>query len=250
MNSQHNFTFTMSQPQSLSLSRLDNTVLQPQAADLNARRSISDSVLQRGLIRNYNNQNTIFMLATRSGGRAVRKMISDIEARCDLKMKASPDSQIAPPEEECCILAQWASDSYYGIVIAGKNGIPAIVRAMKVFSGHRGMQECGCLALGNLCCSSAVNLIHTENAGGVGQIINAMRNHPNSVAVQSAACDALRNMSSLILAHAQSETSAVASELIEVLSNCKQMILRPSQSRIADSLLTTLQAQRPSYVQG
>ena len=44
------------------------------------------------------------------------------------------------------------------------------------------------------------------NAAGVQQVIAAMQKHPQSVAVQSAACDALRNMSGLILEHADKGT--------------------------------------------
>jgi hypothetical protein len=213
--------------------------LTPGAADLNVRRSISDSVLSGGLVTNYNNKNTFFMMVSRSGGGAVRQIIADIERRCDEQM-SSPDSQVQPPESECCILAQWGSDSYYSIVIAGKQGIPAIVRAMQTFPNHHGLQECCCLALGNLCNGNDGSLIAVEKAGGVRQIVDAMRNHPQSVAVQSAACDALRNTSGLILAHAKTGTSTIVPELIVVLSRCKEMYLRPAHKNIAEVLLQSL----------
>jgi hypothetical protein len=62
------------------------------------------------------------------------------------------------------------------------------------------------LALGNLCNESPGNLMTVANAAGVQQVIAAMQKHPQSVAVQSAACDALRNMSGLILEHADKGT--------------------------------------------
>jgi hypothetical protein len=213
--------------------------LTPGAADLNVRRSISDSVLSRGLVTNYNNKNTFSMMVSRSGGGAVRQIIADIERRCD-EQTASPNSQVQPPESECCILAQWGSDSYYSIVITGKQGIPAIVRAMQTFPNHQGLQECCCLALGNLCNGNDGSLIAVEKAGAVRQIVNAMRNHPQSVAVQSAACDALRNMSGLILAHANTGTSTILPELIVVLSHCREMYLQPLHKNIAEVLLQTL----------
>jgi hypothetical protein len=214
--------------------------LTPGAADLSVRRSISDSVLSEGLVTNYNNNNTFFMMVNRSGGVAVPQIIADIERRCDEQMSSPADHQVQPPESECCILAQWGSDSYYSIVIVGTQGIPAIVRAMRTFPNHHGLQECCCLALGNLCNGNHGSLIAVEKAGGVRQIVDAMRNHPQSVAVQSAACDALRNTSGLILAHAQSGSSTIVPELIEVLSHCKEMYLQPVHKHIAEVLLLSL----------
>jgi hypothetical protein len=214
--------------------------LTPGAADLSARRSISDSVLSGGLVTSYNQKNTFSMMVSRSGGGAVRQIIADIERRCDEQMSSPADHQVQPPESECCILAQWGSDSYYSIVIAGKQGIPAIVRAMRTFPNHHGIQECCCLALGNLCNGSYGSLIAVENAGGIRQIVDAMRNHPQSVAVQSAACDALRNTSGLIMAHAQTGSSPLVQELIVVLSHCKEMYLRPVHKNIAEVLLQSL----------
>jgi hypothetical protein len=238
MNSSANATFPPSAviPHHQSFT---TSPLTPGAADLNVRRSMSDSVLSGGLVANYNNKNTFSMMVSRSGGGAVRQIIADIERRCDEQM-ASPNSQVQPPESECCILAQWGSDSYYSIVIAGKQGIPAIVRAMQTFPNHHGLQECCCLALGNLCNGNDGSLIAVENAGGVRQIVDAMRNHPQSVAVQSAGCDALRNTSGLILAHARTGTSTIVPELIVVLSHCKEMCLRPTHKNIAEVLLQSL----------
>jgi hypothetical protein len=214
--------------------------LTPSAADFSVRRSISDSVLSGGLVTNYNNKNTFSMMVNRSGGSAVREIIAAIERRCDEQNFSPAGHQVPPPESECCILAQWGSDSYYSIVIAGKQGIAAIVRAMRTFPNHHGLQECCCLALGNLCNGNHGSLIAVEKEGGIRQIIDAMRNHPQSVAVQSAACDALRNTSGLILAHAQSGSSTIVPELIEVLSHCKEMYLRPVHKNIVEVLLQSL----------
>jgi hypothetical protein len=233
---QRNASFDGQPPQHQSFT----APLTPGAADLNERRSISDSVLSRGLVTNYDNKNTFFMMVNRSGGGCVRQIIAEIERRCDEQLASPEGHQVQPPESECCILAQWGSDSYYSIVITGRQGIPALVRAMEVFPNHRGLQECCCLALGNLCNGNYGSLMAVENAGGVSQIINAMRNHPQSVAVQSAACDALRNTSGLILAHAQSGSPTVVPELIEVLSHCKDMYLRPTHKNVVETLLNYL----------
>lgn len=238
-----NFTFPDASP---GQPPLHHSFSMPQgAADLQARRSISDSVLNRGLVTNYNNKNTIYMMVNRSGGATVRQIIAEIESRCTQQVNGSPDGMsqvqvVQPPESEICILAQWASDNYYSIVIAARQGIPAIIRAMQTFPADRGLQECCCLALGNLCNASPGNLLSVESAGGVHQIIAAMRNHPSSVAVQSAACDALRNMSGLIMANAQSGILSDQPELIQVLSHCKDMYLRPVHKSIAETLLQSL----------
>lgn len=215
----------------------------PGAAVSNVRRSISDSVIgvrAGGPVTNYNNKNTFSMMVSRSGAGTVKQIIADINQRCDEQISSLVDHQVQPPESECCILAQWGSDSYYSIVITGKQGIPALVRAMQTFSNDPGIQECCCLALGNLCNGSYCSLVAVENAGGVRQIVDAMRNHPQSVAVQSAACDALRNTSSLILAHAQTGVSPIVPDLIAALSHCKEMYLRPVHNDTAEVLLQSL----------
>jgi hypothetical protein len=147
---------------------------------------------------------------------------------------------VQPPESECCVLAQWGSDSYYSIVIAGKQGIQAIVRAMQTFPNYHGLQESCCLALGNISNGNNASLVAVGNAGGVKQIVDAMKNHPQSVAVQSAALDALRNTSSLIVSYVQAGTSTIVPELIAVLSHCREMYLRPDHKKIADVLLQYL----------
>jgi hypothetical protein len=108
----------------------------------------------------------------------------------------------------------------------------------------RGVQESSCLALGNILCigncaaaAMAATANHAsrnlpiarnnnsdagtnstyscpaamkaiEEANGVHRIILAMKNHPQSVAVQSAACDALRNMSSFLFTNFTNDSTA------------------------------------------
>jgi hypothetical protein len=226
----------------------------PEQVDLGARRSISDSVLSRSR-SNWNSSNTVCAFVNRSGASTVKKMIATINERCEQQCGGNMNVQV--PVEECILLAQWAVDSYYKIVIAGRQGIPALVRAMKSFPMHQGLQECCCLALGNLC-SGETNLLAVESAGGLHMIIFAMKNHPRSVAVQSAACDALRNMSALFLTASSyggdvaqqslspspplsaSSSQQLQPQLVEVLSHAKSMILHPTHLRIADSLLQSL----------
>ena len=218
--------------------------LSPSVADIHARRSISDSVLRPGQSRNthqYNNQNTQFMMMARSGGSTVKLMLKVIRAACDAQEASSPTATTAvvAPERECCILAQWAADSYYRIVIAGNNGIPLIVRAMALFASHRGLQECCCLALGNLCSESGGNLSAVQEAGGLAHIVRAMKQHSRSVAVQSAACDALRNMCGLVAQHhcTCDEECFLTNDLVAALTHAKEMHMLPKHRRLASDLL-------------
>lgn len=147
---------------------------------------------------------------------------------------------VDPPTAEITILAHFAPDAFYRVVISGKQGLQAITRAMFLFPNCRDLQECACLALGNLCTQNN-NLVVAEQAGAVPAIIAAMRAHLSSVAVQSAACDALRNLSALVLANVtKNPASPVASELMTVLRHASSMCLLPSHRQIADTLLNRL----------
>lgn len=216
----------MNVPQAASLNALSSP-MQPLAADMRVRKSISDSCLQRGLPVSYHNVNMNFLLMNRSGSRTIKQIIATINESCDQMQQ--------PPLQEINILAHFAPDSFYRIVISGKQGLEAILRAMQTFPNCRDLQECGCLALGNLCIQNN-NLVIADQAGAVPTIIAAMRLHPTSVAVQSAACEALRNMSPLLLVYAKTQTS-LPGELMTALSNTSTLNLLPLHRQIADALL-------------
>jgi hypothetical protein len=224
-------------PVAMHASFQQSAPIQPLAADLKVRKSISDSCMQRGLQASYNSKNVSYMLMSRSGGSTVKEMIRTINERCE---QAEAGAAVLPPKDEISILAHFAPDAFYRVVISGKQGLSAITRAMRAFSACRDLQECACLALGNLC-TLGNNLVVAEQAGAVPAIITAMRQHSSSVAVQSAACDALRNMSGLILAYAStSQTAPIANELKEVLSHTSSMYLLPAHRQIADALSNLL----------
>lgn len=165
-------------------------------------------------------------------------MIATINERSE-QMQAGV-AGVEPPTAEVSILAHFAPDAYYRVVISGKQGLQAITRAMLVFQNCRELQECACLALGNLCTQNN-NMAVAEQAGAVPAIIAAMRAHSSSVAVQSAACDALRNLSAVVLASAKNPSSPIASELTSALAQTSTMYLLPSHRQIADALLNLLQ---------
>eukprot|EP00977_Amphora_coffeiformis_P003865 scaffold768_cov166-Amphora_coffeaeformis.AAC.23 len=228
-----NATFTVAQHASFA----NTAPIPPLVADMRVRKSISDSCLQRGLPASYHNMNMNYMLISRSGGRTVKEIIRTINERSDQHLGGT---SVEPPTDEINILAHFAPDAYYRVVISGKQGLQAITRAMCAFPNCRELQECGCLTLGNLCTQNN-NLVVADQAGAVQAVIAAMRSHPCSVAVQSAACEALRNMSSLILAYSHAATSPIASELMTALSKTSSVCLFPVHREIADALMQLIQ---------
>jgi hypothetical protein len=238
-------------------------------SDLSARRCISDSFLARsrgnsgGCANSIHNINV--MMANRSGGSQVKRMVEAIRCRCgeveqvQQSRRSMPhdfgeclSSKVTPPSEECYVVAHLSLDSYYRVVVVGCGGIPALVRAMRAFFYDRDTQECCCIALKNLLGSSGCGSVAPpfksyvealDRAGGVEAVIAAMKNHPQSVAVQSAACDALLSMSGLLLQHVRkSAQSEAAAELIEVLNHTKQMVLLQYYRTVAEQLLRAVMA--------
>ena len=216
---------------SISVASLQANLL-PSAPDLSVRKSISDSVLSRGKPQpqSYDNKNTLFMMVSRSGVPVVKRILLRIVAACIAQESGQP--HVTAPERELFILVQWSVDAYYRIVMAANDGVATIVRAMRAFAAHRGLQECGCLTLGNLCVAGS-NLPAVESAGGVAAIIAAMKMHASSIAVQSAACDALRNMSGLVV------LPDTVDELVQLLGQVKEMKLFPKHRHTAVELYNT-----------
>jgi hypothetical protein len=98
------------------------------------------------------------------------------------------------PLLQCSMLAQWARvDSYYKVVITKYQGIPVIIRAMDAFASSEEVQASSCIALANL-----TNKVQIFQQGGPQAILNAMKGHPHSISVQSAALEALVGVMPLI----------------------------------------------------
>ena len=200
---------------------------------------MSDSALSRSRSRNSPNLNVSNMMFSRAGGSTAKRMLRDIEQLSQLN-EIDPNS-VLPPEEECYVLAMWSSDSYYKTVLVGHGGIPAIVQVMRCFQSHQGIQECCCIILGNLCSGGRATVLPVEcSRGVVAQITMAMKIHSQSVAVQSAACEALNNMSDLLLSHASNQMDDMVSNVIERLYYAKGMCLPPTHRQIAETILQTL----------
>ena len=208
--------------------------------DLQARRNIADSVFNRGQIPSYDGKNTTYLLVTRSGGSTVRQLLETIHSRCIEREQGLPSSQ--PPVTECCILAQWAADPYYGVVISGRDGVSTILQAMRSFDSEKGMQEACTLLLANLCVASPCLAETIEREGCVARIVAAMKVYPDSTAVQAAACDALRNLNALILSKIATREGDYE-ELLKALSYTKEQYLLPKYRLVAAALHAAFEAQ-------
>ena len=100
------------------------------------------------------------------------------------------------PESEFTTLASCARDPYYRVIIVSSGGVVAIIRAMDAFRYNEMLQASGCDALASLCKNSRGNQIAAREGRGLGAVLNAMRAHPPSVAVQSSSCVALLHLTS------------------------------------------------------
>jgi hypothetical protein len=185
--------------------------------------------------RYYDNKNTTFLMINRSGGATVKAMIPAILARCH--EAAEQRSDVTAPEEECYLLAHWAVDAFYKVVIASNGGIAALLRAMHCFPNQAGLQECCCKALANLCAQSTTNQGTFEQCHGVRHVIAAMQCHASSVAVQSAACEALASLAPDLLWRSVSDSLDVTCDLLQVLQHAKDMYLHPTHRSTAERLL-------------
>jgi hypothetical protein len=196
--------------------------------------SSSGSSSMRHSTRYYDNKNTTFMMINRSGGATVKAMIPAILARCE---QAERSSDVTAPEEECYLLAHWAVDAFYKVVIASNGGIAALIRAMQCFPNQAGLQECCCKAIANLCAQSTTNQGTLEQCHGVRQVIAAMQYHASSVAVQSAACEALASLCPDVLWRSVADSLDVTCDLLQVLQHAKDMYLHPIHRSTAERLL-------------
>lgn len=127
--------------------------------------------------------------AQRSNAASVKSVIADLQRVCETAETSEPPLRI------CSMLAQWASvDAYYKVVITKYNGIQSTIRAMHAFLQSADLQSMCCTILATL---SNKCLIFQE--GGAYAIVEAMKRHPSSIIVQSAALEALSPLTPLLL---------------------------------------------------
>jgi hypothetical protein len=213
-------------------------------------------------------------IAQRSSSKTVKTILAQLKDDCSSSSCSSQYQALAAttteaPETKCVMLAQWATDAYYKVVISKYQGIPIICLAMRCYPQNATIQVACCTSLELLAYASQKQAI--QDAGGVALVVAAMRNHPQSIQVQSAACQALRNMSlSIILLqkdhgvvleqsssslkcspleecslhhhhnNSQAESEILVPDLIQLLERAKNTYMTPSGHSSANDLLSIL----------
>jgi hypothetical protein len=158
-------------------------------------------------------------IAQRSNGASVKTSISELQRHCDdHNVQQDEEIEIDLPLQECAMLAQWSVDAYYKVLISKYQGIQAVISAMRTFRDHAELQTYCCIVLKNLSGKASI-----QQAGGAAACIQAMRQHPHSIYVQSEAIQALKFQATLII----SEGAVDIEELIHLLEHAKQMYLTP-----------------------
>ena len=204
------------------------------------------------------NANASFYSPEAESHRSVHTLVPAIVERCrvtddacscrnDVKEGSDPVLVIAPPEEECYLLAYWALvDSYNKAVICSMGGVEAVIQAMQKFPDSTGLQECGCRVLGNLARDSPCLSLTVERAGGVEQILKSALRHPSSVAVQTAVCDALESILTVVenkktvLTKTSQVLETSLMDLLRVLSHASSMVLSHNKHKTAEELLVKI----------
>jgi hypothetical protein len=188
------------------------------------------------------------MMSQRSNAHGVKDLVSTLDQKCETACQTQPRSEADVPYSECALLAHIANDAYYRVVIGSVNGVTVIIKAMKAFPRHAMLQEACCTSLGNLCQRNGSNQLQLQNCGGIHQIIDAMNMHPTSIAVQSAACEALRSMSAFIFAPQSRQSPQTLNEIVELLTKVKTMYITSRAKERAEQLLLALQQQEPDSI--
>ena len=210
------------------------------------------------------NANSVFFSPDVESHRSVHTLVPAIVQRCleatvcrDFNPQnynsSDPVLVIPPPEEECYLLAYWAlADNYNKAVICAMSGVEAVLQAMLTFPNATGLQECGCLVLGNLALDSSCYSRTVERAGGVEQILRAATLHPSSVAVQSAVCAALQNILKFdpesqsdqtltnFFTSQQQVLETSRTDLLYVLSHASSMVLSNNHHKTAEQLMAKI----------
>ena len=181
------------------------------------------------------------MMSMRSNAKGVRELVSTVNKKCDEARRTSTISEAGIPYYECAMLAEIADDAFYRVVIRSANGIATIVRAMKVFTEYASLQEVCCNSLENLYVRNGSDLQDEKNVESIQQIVAAMRMHTSSVAVQSAACDALRVLSHVAFTPQSQLSSQLMSDIVDVLTKAKDRLIAPQSKQRAAHLLLAVE---------
>lgn len=195
-------------------------------------------------LSNYRRKATVLM-AQRSNASGVRNLVTVLDRKCkQMKPSGKAMSPADDPFFECATLTYIADDAYYRVVLGSANCVASLIKAMKLFPMHTDLQEACCTALGKLCIGSGSNQTDVKNEDGVQQIVCAMRTHSSSIAVQSAACAALRRMSVLLTEPTLKPDDKVMDDVIKSLKTAKGMYITPVSKAQADELLSALKMKQ------
>jgi hypothetical protein len=136
--------------------------------------------------------------AQRSSARAVKDLLAKVDTICREQHQQRPekDSTVLPPPpmEELSILANWAKDSYYVVVMIKNECIPITVSAMHAFSPHPEFLVVCCQMLKSFCEQGECYQNAVKTSGSVDVMLGTLRNHPGSSIVQYAVCEALESL--------------------------------------------------------
>uniref|UniRef100_A0A6S9J1N7 Uncharacterized protein n=1 Tax=Ditylum brightwellii TaxID=49249 RepID=A0A6S9J1N7_9STRA len=183
--------------------------------------------------------NYTLCIAQRSGASSVKSVVSIMKQFLSEQEKTADEKEApgsypsgiraALPLAECNALAFWARDPYYRVLISSHEGIPTIVRVMSMCPHHADFQTAGCTAIANLSINNGSNQRTAQAEGGLGVVVSALRNHPTSITVQSAACDALRQLISIVHSNID-ELLQKNGDIVKLLEEAQNRVL-PIQSR-------------------
>eukprot|EP00548_Thalassiothrix_antarctica_P008633 CAMPEP_0194153002 /NCGR_PEP_ID=MMETSP0152-20130528/54916_1 /TAXON_ID=1049557 /ORGANISM="Thalassiothrix antarctica, Strain L6-D1" /LENGTH=264 /DNA_ID=CAMNT_0038858007 /DNA_START=37 /DNA_END=831 /DNA_ORIENTATION=+ len=217
-------------------------------SELSLRRIGSMGGSRSGSIKNYSRKATILM-AQRSNATGVRKIVQSLDEKCD---KASAKPNEIPPADDpypyCALIMHIADDAYYRVVLGSANCISILIKAMSLFPQHVTLQETCCCALGKLCEGNGSNQRAVVNANGVEQIVNSMKQHSGNIAVQSAACDTLKQMKTMLINEDTFQMNEkLVQEVMLCLNTAKQMYITAKSKVHAEELFLALETRyKPS----
>ncbi|KAI2501430.1 hypothetical protein MHU86_13020 [Fragilaria crotonensis] len=189
----------------------------------------------------------IVMKSMRSNAKGAKELVSNLNKKCDDASRAATVSEADIPYYECAMLAEFADDAFYRVVIRSADGVATIVKAMKAFPEHACLQEVCCNSLGRLFVRNGSDLQDDRNMETMLQILATMRMHSGSVAVQSAACVALQAVSSVVLMPQSQPRPQMLINVADALTKALDMVVAPRSKERAEHLLIVQQLQGSIY---
>ena len=168
----------------------------------------------QGNLSSLRNERMVIQIAQRSSSKEVKSMLTQLAGENLL------DADTA--EAHCGTLAQLVSDSYYQVVISKYGGAQILCHVMNSYPNNTSILES--------CCTCLERMPHhpyLQSQGGEA-LKECLQAHPQSIHVQSAACQAL----AALIEHA-SDTLVLPVGLDDLVRLATQMYLTPGGRRAA-----------------